>query len=694
MASVYKLLAILVLMVAFVPAAQAETVTTFNGSAIVNVTVTGSEIVYVGIPGTASVSSASLNITSYGSLDRTQQTNFYVVNRDAFVWKANNNTNYGDHTKLRAGNFTDTSSSINSTYGSYFRFNTSLYNRFVGQVDLIVPFLHDADGTINMYRVYNDTWSELEITFNNRPEISEYVLTSETLSTNVSMSAALLDEYITNETMSGSDTSFFFNSSNYYPYRLEFSSSEEAPTGTRLIIYEYVYPINVSVEEYFNEEGVNLTSAAINLNVTAMNEFLVGCSPDDSGNCYYPINVSGNATIPLNVSLFNLEVEYDDNPLLVLCGGISNTTAINYTFFKEENTSETVRVDVESEFNIFNPDTQEFQNVTFNANNVTSLAICIYPTHYNYTVDSTFQYVSSLGDTPEFSRRYHFFRNAYIDNVTDTITLYLLEDDNTTLVTFTVLDRFTIPQENVIVKATRFFVGEDVYKQVAMGLSDFDGEAVMALKANEWYIFIIEQNGEVLRVYPQKFLTTDAIDLYTSEEGLVEYFEYFDTIAYACTVNNVTQFLTCIFSDTSGKTVQMELLVEERRLVGGFNQVCLNTTTSAAGTLGCSYAGYNNTELRYFLTGSFCCSQPTRMVITVGSIILFGATSFGIVGVLGLLLLAITGIMLGLWNPIVPMITGVIVLVLGMIMGLLIVTPVAMMSLVLAAGIMIYKMRS
>lgn len=372
---------------------------------------------------------------------------------------------------------------------------------------------------------------------------------------------------------------------------------------------------------------------------------------------------------------------------------VFNVSVLNFTLFNEENDSVRVFSDMEATFIITNQ-LGITSNVSFEILNQTSFAFCS-DSNATIGVNATIRYTSANGSVINSSTRFYFFQDVVLDNVTDHISLYLLSESLSAQITFILVDPYNLPLADRIVKITRFFIGDGDYTQVSMGLSDFDGEATTQMKLNEWYIFIVEFNGEIIRIFPQKFVIDTAdITLNTQPGTQVEYFEYYDSLGASCSENQAASLLTCIFSDTSGKMVELNLTVTRQQLVGGFITVCTNTTTASSGTISCSYAGYNTTDLVYTLRGRFCCSETTFFNLLTGMIIGVTAAPFGVIGVIAMIFILMASILFGYWNPVIPIVMGLFGIMIGMMLQLIVVSGISFMSLVIAGGILIWKMRT
>lgn len=390
----------------------------------------------------------------------------------------------------------------------------------------------------------------------------------------------------------------------------------------------------------------------------------------------------------------SLEAEEIQTQFFTLCGGISNTTTLNFTLFNEDNVSLSILGDLDISFTSITGINVSGQSASFNFTNQSSFAICIFPEDVNYTVDSIAEYNSS-----GYVIRHHYLIDATLTNQTQTIQLFTPTSTSTQEVKFIVEDIYNQPVEDVILKVQRFYIGENLYRQVAMGKSDSDGETAIKLKPNLFYTFILESGNNVLRTFEPKFITTSdtSIILRTTAAGLFEYFNYFDTVATSCTYNNDTYILRCTATDTSGLMQEVFLAVEEVRFNTTFTNVCDETGTGSSIILTCNLTNSvnNNRTVRYSFYGRFCCSENVFTTFLTGYITLVPiASSFGTFGVFLVFMVLLPFIFAGRWNPAVSIIFTILIVFVGSMFGLLQpITAMSLMSLAVAGAIIIWKMK-
>lgn len=374
------------------------------------------------------------------------------------------------------------------------------------------------------------------------------------------------------------------------------------------------------------------------------------------------------------------------------CGGITNTTTLNFTLFDEDNHTIALYGDLEIAFTEVDVTGGNFSlNTSLSFTNQTYFEICIYPANETYTVDATLLYNST-----DHVIRYYYLSNSVLDNVTDTIILYTELDSLAQSVKFIVKDVYHAAQEEAILKLQRYYVAQNEYIQVAMGQTGFDGTISIYLKPEEFYKILVEDDGTLLQEYTPRYITETEIELFVSLGELVEYYEYYDSIASHCEFQNDSQTLVCTYSDTSGRMVDATLLVEQIRPLGTWATVCEETSTATSGTLLCDLSA-QNTTVRYSLTGSFCCSETTLYTLATG-ILDFAERifDFGLTGVLIAFLLIMALILIGSFDPAASIVLGMVGIFISMTIGLIkfgTETFTAFAALMVVAAIIIYKVR-
>ena len=338
---------------------------------------------------------------------------------------------------------------------------------------------------------------------------------------------------------------------------------------------------------------------------------------------------NATSTYPQNFSSKNQTVN-----VLKLFNCTGGNITLNFTGYNEETTS-LINYSMDSTFTYWVAGKSFTKNFSYEYRNNNTYFVCIAPPSVTIYSDATIKYWQT-----NYSTRYYYLLNATLDNATDSIKLYLLNDSNSTLITFRVFDEVENPKEDVLILIQRQYVGTGTFIQLTEIKTDFDGYAYTYLKLHETYKFYLIQNGVVVREYTPMQLETTSLEFHVSTATIPEYFSYYDKVVTSCSFSNSTNKLTCNYIDTSGLTMNMTLKVIRMGIAGDVEH-CINYSTSSSGTFECQLT--TNTSYRYSLTGTYY-SDPTSFLWQSGWLNLSQqAVAFGAIGLL--LSLIIVGIL-------------------------------------------------
>ena len=322
-------------------------------------------------------------------------------------------------------------------------------------------------------------------------------------------------------------------------------------------------------------------------------------------------------------------------------------------------------------------------------------SVCIYPSSATYTVNGIGQYYAT-----GFSYRNYYLTNATINNVSQNINLYLLENTSTTSIIMRTRDSFGNPVSGVIIYAQEYYIANNSYVTVSTAQTDYNGNTLMNLNAyNTMYKFILYQNGAIVyqTIYPMQItsdLITNGINFNVLPTVYGEVYKYINNIAYSCQFNNSTGVISCYVIDTSGLMTQACMQIKK---YGALNltilyQGCVNSSGSVLTYSLGNYTGYryvyslwvnypssvyliNQATLDFSSAGIFAVVGPDAIIIMIIMIVFFSTAAFFSP------------------NPIVPLVMSLASLIAGFILGLAPIGWGGVMSLITVAGILAVKMR-
>ena len=414
---------------------------------------------------------------------------------------------------------------------------------------------------------------------------------------------------------------------------------------------------NDSTVEYTNlvENTKNIT--IIDLNATAINDYMaincIGLSI-----CTIPIIFNSTAG---EWAYSNLDFSYD--------------TSINITFF-DEVTGEKITALVN--YNIIGDNFGE--NFSTIASSVKHNDLPFGDYRINYNSDKYTQrdfYISLTNGTTNF------------------YDLYLLSTGNGTDVTFTVQDNSGNELTNATIRLKRYYISTNSYRTVAMSRTNEEGDSLIDVDFNDaYYEILITYKEFSLRTIGARIISITRIltlDLIPSP------FDIPDAIAgvtTSLTFNNVTQTFSYVFTDLTGVSRKGTLEVYKSTATTS-GLVCTSTDTTSSGTLLCVV---NTTGIPGTYTAKgFININPKLLTNTLqiftGVVRQFKAI-WGSQGIFFTILIA--GTLGGLGAVISPAV-GIIMFLVGIaiasFLGMSIISMVFLAFLILAAAILIFKMK-
>lgn len=269
----------------------------------------------------------------------------------------------------------------------------------------------------------------------------------------------------------------------YYIYNFtvdyETRATSSTPTEINFIIDYKDIPLNSTAVMEYNKTGYALT------NTSSENQFnyTINITPQQYTTITKNVNISFNYTLN-NTQYFTLNyTQIIDSVFLTLFGNLTNTSAINFTFYDEMNNSQIENANAEGTFNYL---TSSVFSPSLTATN--NLSVAIYPTGASTSGDYVVYY-SGVGYT---ERRYSD-NNAIYNNNTQLIKLYMLETASGGYATFRVEDTYSNPLSDVLCVMEKVIEGSTV--TVEQQLTDASGLATFFVNPDDDYIFTFSKTG-------------------------------------------------------------------------------------------------------------------------------------------------------------------------------------------------------
>ena len=127
-------------------------------------------------------------------------------------------------------------------------------------------------------------------------------------------------------------------------------------------------------------------------------------------------------------------------------------------------------------------------------------------------------------------------------------------------------------------------------------------------------------------------------------------------------------------------------------MLGTQRQVCSSSTTAASGSLSCNITDAVNTSVFYRLVVRYTGNVGTTdSLVASGWVYTGDQATLGIVGVVVMLMILLVMIPAGIWSPTASIIMSVVAIFAGMFMGFIYISYGAVLSLMVAGLLLIYK---
>lgn len=348
-----------------------------------------------------------------------------------------------------------------------------------------------------------------------------------------------------------------------------------------------------------------------------------------------------------------------------------------------------------------------FHTSILNSTNTTNASF-IFRSQFNYSIctntNQTF-YIDSImeyGDGITYTERKYYLNNYTANSsIENLVYLYHLNETKTSEIIFTVFDTSTgdkVPE--AYIKILRYYPGEGISRIVEVAKTDEIGQTLgKMVLVDVFYKFIIEKPAGTVK------LSTDILRILslTRSFGISFVEDYLDTwnkindVSYSVTCTKGTKTCRIIWSDTSN--IVQDVTLEVWRITGIADQLLYRqTTASAAGTI--SYTIIEDTTGNTYVAKGFIESNTgTSTYGTDWATLIYSDNLFftdsktRIASLFPLLLLAVALIFVLIdFGAIGVVIGSLLSLIVGSIIGILPLDGLYIISFILMAVILIFKL--
>lgn len=380
-----------------------------------------------------------------------------------------------------------------------------------------------------------------------------------------------------------------------------------------------------------------------------------------SKNIFIPTGVSGfdieNRTFHWNITIINSETgssyeqDSEDNNQTVnelmfeLCNGDVNIPVLNFTMIDEDTGDEinatTNATTFQATFELGAFSTNLLKNYSINNISVDNSTFNFCTANYSKPFYSDME---SFYTAVDYTDKSYFLNNASLDNITNEINLYLLQETNA-LEFFISVEQDLDPVDNATVNIQKYFVGEGVYKTVEIDETDTDGEFTSYLDLDKKYRFTITKDGSALGIISKRASCDAApceltLSLTSASANPFSNFDsaYAANVVYNLSFDPNTNIVTFDFVDTTGLANYFRMVVYNSK-VNQSSIVLYDTSLyTSSGSMTFNVTGYEGD----FYVETFVSRSPEILVDIITFIINTTVKTLGVLGLFVSLLLILT----------------------------------------------------
>lgn len=285
--------------------------------------------------------------------------------------------------------------------------------------------------------------------------------------------------------------------------------------------------------------------------------------------------------------------------VLVECGGNYTAKGLNITIWDEINKTQinagTYPVTFRTSFNYWLGTGSVYKNYSFetlNNNTNSNYNFCIFPNlTYYVNMDSVFSATS-------YAENNYYLNNATITNLTSDLLLYLINSSLATKFYITVLKEVS-PFATATVSISKFFIGEGIYKNVGVKVTDDEGKFFANLDIDDDYSFSIVKDGAAYGpILKQATCASSPCEItlqIEDEQGNVwnGYYSYLsNSTITSLDFDKDTEIVNYAFFDITGLANYFRLVIKKVMLNSTEEIICNEYSYSSSGSLTCNMSGY------------------------------------------------------------------------------------------------------
>lgn len=309
--------------------------------------------------------------------------------------------------------------------------------------------------------------------------------------------------------------------------------------------------------------------------------------------------LTNGVLVESNTSTYTQQV---NRTTFIICNSTYNTRFINFTSKSAENPFPIINATFKSSWETYLGSGDVKRNYTYEdvTSTNSSWSFCSFP-NSTIKVNSEIEY-----DSSGYALNFYYLNNASLTNITQAISLYLLNDSKSTLTVLKTVDDSQTAQEDITIQIQFYDVGTGTFYLVGMARTDYKGEDIAYLNwYDSLYKFVFLRNGVFLKTTNTTRITATPTTFNIESQTALAYQKFKDFV-YTLYFNNATNNFVLTFTKPSGLVDQGCLRVI-RRTASNDTQICLTCESSSSATVYCNINSYGNGTYiaKFYATGSW-----------------------------------------------------------------------------------------
>jgi hypothetical protein len=405
-------------------------------------------------------------------------------------------------------------------------------------------------------------------------------------------------------------------------FSLNFTSITSLISASALFYYNNTLHSSIT-----NCDGLNCIST-ISFNIPLISSGI------QQNNSFYWIVTAYDGT---NSYVFTTPQNIQTVNQLTLSACTSGTIALNFTSYDEQNKTRISPYQFDGTFDYYSGTGATYKELNISTS-IDEVDLCINK-NITYYLNSIIAY-SSTNTTETYSTRNWFYQNYPINNIIQSVPLYLLKSSASTSFILQVQDANYQAVKGVLIEAQRCYPGSNTIETVFKSRTDANGMTVGNLEAEiALYQFIITNNSQTLlaiipcaKVVPQTApytlifqISGEYISPFINVNNLTD-------IASNLSVNHQSNILTWTYTDTSGNFSIAQLVVQNQNLSGSTTPtICDNNNNLSSGIIICNISNAGTYTAYGYITRTnvIATDQTTFNIETFSSMVGFYGVFLG-----------------------------------------------------------------